>query len=68
MDYSTTEIDPYWAMPCKCNGPSCRKVIRPFQSLPIELRRIYSTYMLETLLADVPSEDALLFNPAARCE
>lgn len=68
MDYSTTEIDPYWAMTCHCNSPSCRKVIQPFQFLPVELRRMYGSYMLETLLADVPSEHALTFNQAARYE
>ena len=68
MDYSTTEIDPYWSMPCKCNSPSCRHIIQPFQFLPDELRRAYRLYMLETLLADVPSETRMTFNPAARYE
>ena len=66
MDYSSTEIDPYWQMPCTCNSPFCRKVILPFQFLPLELRRVYREYMLKTLLADIPSEHELIFNPAVR--
>ena len=66
MDYSTTEIDPYWSMPCTCNSPSCRQRILPFHLLPLELRRIYSDYMLETLLADAPTENAMILNPAVR--
>jgi hypothetical protein len=68
IDYSTTEIDPYWAMPCTCNSPSCRKSIGPFQLLPPELRRLYSDYMLETLLADAPTESALILNLEVRYE
>jgi len=68
MDYSTTEIDPFWSMPCNCNSPSCRKLIQPFQLLPAELRHLYRVHMLETLLADVPTEDALIVNPAVRYE
>jgi len=68
MDYSTTEIDPYWSMPCNCNSHSCRQLILPYQFLPVELRRLYRVYMLETLLADVISENALTFNPAVRYE
>ena len=68
MDYSTTEIDPFWSMPCHCNSPSCRKLIQPFQFLPVELRHLYRSYMLETLLADVSAEDALIVNRAVRYE
>ena len=67
MDYSTTEIDPYWEMPCTCNSPVCRKLILPFQFLPLELRHIYRGHMLKTLLADIPPEHELIFNPAVRC-
>lgn len=54
MDYSTTEIDPYWEMPCRCNRPTCRSTITAFQFLPAQLRERYQPVMLKTLLADVP--------------
>jgi len=68
MDYSTTEIDPFWSMPCNCKSHSCRKVIQPFQFLPHELRQLYRLYMVETLLADVPAENTPRFNRAVRYE
>lgn len=52
MDYSSTEIDPFWKMNCHCNKPSCRKVIEAFQFLPADLRQIYQEKMLATLVAD----------------
>lgn len=52
MDYSTTEIDPFWKMDCHCNKESCRKVIQGFQFLPANLRHRYEGRMLATLVAD----------------
>ncbi len=52
MDYSTTEIDPFWQMPCHCNKPSCRKVIQAFQFLPDHLRQLYQPKMLASLFTD----------------
>jgi SET domain-containing protein len=40
FDYSTTEEDPYWEMPCNCGYKFCRKLIAPaakFTSNKIEL-------------------------------
>lgn len=54
MDYSTTEIDPFWKMDCHCNKPSCRKVIEAFQFLPATLRQRYQGLILPSLAADVP--------------
>lgn len=68
MDYSSTEIDPFWEMPCHCNSPSCRKIIQPFQFLPAELRELYRAYMLETLLNDVATEPALIASRGVRYE
>lgn len=55
MDYSTTEIDPFWKMNCHCHKPSCRKIITAFQFLPAELRMLYQHKMLATLVADIPT-------------
>jgi uncharacterized protein len=54
MDYSTTEIDPFWKMDCHCNKDSCRKIIQAFQFLPADLRQLYIGLILPTLAADVP--------------
>ncbi|MCA0456613.1 MAG: SET domain-containing protein-lysine N-methyltransferase [Chloroflexi bacterium] len=54
MDYSTTEIDPYWQMDCHCGRATCRKAIRAFQFLPTELRQRYEGQMLATLVAAAP--------------
>ncbi len=53
MDYSTTEIDPYWSMACTCNSPTCRKTIQAFQFLPSEIRHLYQPYMLTALFTDM---------------
>lgn len=45
MDYSTTELDPYWKMDCTCGASECRKVLRSFQFLPHELRVKYQKYL-----------------------
>jgi len=66
MDYSTTEIDPYWSMPCHCKSSSCRQLILPYQFLPVELRNMYRDTMLQSLLEDVMSEKVLVPNRAAR--
>jgi len=34
FDYSITEEDTSWTMPCRCGAADCRKVIRSIQSLP----------------------------------
>lgn len=53
MDYSTTEIDPYWQMACKCHSSTCRTTIKAFQFLPVALRELYAPQMLPSLIADV---------------
>ena len=45
MDYSTTELDPYWEMDCKCQASDCRKLLRSFQFLPDDLKIKYQQYL-----------------------
>ena len=45
LDYSTTELDPYWMMKCNCGSPQCRKVLRSFQFLPRNLQNKYGKYL-----------------------
>ncbi len=45
LDYSTTELDPFWQMECKCGGPCCRKVLKSFQFLPYDLKMKYNQYI-----------------------
>jgi len=45
IDYSMTEDDPLWEMPCACGEKSCRKVIRGVRSLPEKLYKKYENYI-----------------------
>jgi SET domain-containing protein len=45
LDYSTTELDPYWKMECSCGARDCRKILRSFQYLPEELRKRYGKFI-----------------------
>lgn len=45
LDYSTTELDPYWKMECGCGAKECRKILRSFQYLPEELRNRYGKFI-----------------------
>lgn len=45
LDYSTTELDPYWQMNCSCGFRECRKLLRSFQFLPGELQNRYGKYL-----------------------
>jgi hypothetical protein len=47
LDYSTTELDPFWSMACACRSPHCRKKILPFQQLPYDLRLKYKAYLAD---------------------
>ncbi len=47
LDYSTTELDPLWQMPCDCQSPRCRKQIVSFQKLPASLQLSYQPYLSE---------------------
>ena len=50
LDYSTTELDPYWTLACTCGAPRCRRTIRAFPSLPGELQARYGRFMPTTML------------------
>ena len=41
VDYSTTEVDPFWRMPCSCQSGICRKQIRAFSHFPVAVQRCY---------------------------
>jgi hypothetical protein len=45
LDYSSTELDPYWEMTCACKNEDCRKLIKNFESLPILLKVKYSYFI-----------------------
>ena len=56
LDYSTIlGDDDVWVMRCNCGKPTCRKRIRRFGSLPLELQRRYLSeglvpkYIIDTL-------------------
>ena len=33
IDYSMTDVDPLWVMPCQCGSPVCRGEVRAIQTL-----------------------------------
>lgn len=45
IDYSTTEIDHLWFMPCDCGAKNCRKTIFSIQSLPKKIFKKYLPYI-----------------------
>ena len=45
LDYSSTELDPYWEMTCACKNENCRKLIKNFDSLPILVKVKYSYFI-----------------------
>jgi uncharacterized protein len=54
IDYSTTEIDPYWQMDCNCGEKNCRKVLKSFQYLPFELQFKYRKFIPDRLYKFIP--------------
>jgi hypothetical protein len=45
LDYSSTELDPFWSMKCNCNALNCRHVIRSFPHLPLVTQLQYRPYI-----------------------
>ncbi len=45
IDYSATELEPYWSMKCACGQTACRKTLLSFQYLPAKLKREYSRFL-----------------------
>ena len=62
FDYSTTMLERLWELDCFCASPKCRKKIKDFDLLPVEVQRrllrlgIVQNYILEK----IPSLDALI--------
>jgi uncharacterized protein len=56
LDYSTTEIDPYWELDCVCNLENCRKKIRAFQHLPKSLQLKYLRFIPMRLFNFMPKK------------
>ena len=65
LDYSTTELDPYWRMECSCGAKECRKVLRSFQFLPDELRQRYGKYIAPAFTRVADAMKANQFTPQA---
>ena len=53
LDYSTTELDPYWKMECCCGAADCRKILRSFQYLPAELQKKYGKFISPAFIRTV---------------
>jgi SET domain-containing protein len=45
IDYSTTELDPFWSFLCSCKQICCRKLIKSYQFLPESLKECYREYL-----------------------
>ena len=45
LDYSSTELDPFWTMRCTCNHPTCRKLIKSFVYLSAVKQLKYKPYI-----------------------
>ncbi len=41
FDYSTTMLERFWTLECACGALKCRKVIKDFDLLPLELQQYY---------------------------
>jgi hypothetical protein len=45
VDYSTTEVDPFWQMQCSCGSATCRKHIRAFSYLSTAKQDCYRRFL-----------------------
>jgi len=47
IDYSTTEIDPFWRLEkrCGCKSEKCRKIIKSVQSLDLQIFNSYLPFV-----------------------
>jgi len=55
LDYSTTELDPYWQLKCNCGSQECRSIITSFQFLPTGLKVQYLPNLSPFLKQEVES-------------
>ena len=44
IDYALSETFPLWHMKCKCGSKNCRKLVKPYQDLPIQRQKKYMEY------------------------
>ena len=44
IDYALNEIHPLWHMKCNCQSKNCRKVVKPYQDLPVQRQKKYIKY------------------------
>ena len=40
-DYSTSMLERHWQMPCACGSADCRKLVRDFDLIPVNLQQQY---------------------------
>ncbi len=59
VDYSTTEVDPFWRMLCSCRAATCRKQIQAFSHFPHEMRRLYERLLNREFLAAARRANAI---------
>ena len=45
IDYAMSETYPIWHMTCKCGSKNCRDVIKPYQDLSVQRRKMYAQYI-----------------------
>ncbi len=45
IDYSITDADTLWEMPCLCKAKTCRKTIRSIQSVPTDVFNRHMPYI-----------------------
>lgn len=62
FDYSTTMLERYWEMDCRCGSSICRRRVRDFDLLPVSRQEFYlklgvvPTFIQEYLAAEVWSQ------------
>lgn len=51
LDYSLTEVDPWWSLVCRCGSKQCRHQVSSFQYLPRKLKIHYQSWAPDWVLA-----------------
>jgi len=50
IDYALSETYPLWHMKCRCGAKNCRKVVKPYQDMPIWRMKKYQNYTSKCIL------------------
>ena len=50
IDYALSESHPLWHMRCKCKSRNCRRIVKPYQDLPMQKIKQYIDYTSQYLL------------------